>query len=149
MIKLKESTAQVEESEFIYLRKFKSVQQFLKGAKSLDQVLENIETFSNIAKFMNRGSKNQFETPGQNEIFLSATKKNTMNRSMGEEELKETMVSSPDRISDPILSARLSKKEQQPVGSDLNICCICMDRTIDTVLTCFHAYCNECIQHWR
>ena len=55
---------------------------------------------------MNRGSKNQFETPGQNEIFLSATKKNTMNRSMGEEELKETMVSSPDRISDPILSAR-------------------------------------------
>ena len=94
---------------------------------------------------MNRGSKNPFETPGQNEIFLSATKKNTMNRSMGEEEMKETMVSSPDRISDPVLSAREGRKEQQPVGSDLNICCICMDRTIDTVLTCFHAYCNECI----
>lgn len=49
MMKLKESTARVEECEFIYLRKFKSVQQFLKGAKSLDHVLENIETFSNIA----------------------------------------------------------------------------------------------------
>ena len=77
----------------------------------MDQVLENIETFSNIAKFMNRGSKNPFETPGQNEVFLSATKKNSMNRSMGEEEMKETMVSSPDRISDPILSAREGKRE--------------------------------------
>ena len=24
-----------------------------------------------------------------------------------------------------------------------------MDRTIETVLTCYHAYCNECIQDWR
>ena len=62
---------------------------------------------------MNRGSKNPFETPGgQNDILLSGAKKNSMNRSMGEEELKETMVSSPDRISDPIHSARESKREQ-------------------------------------
>ena len=55
------------ESEFVYLRKFKSVQVFLKGAQSLDHVLENIETFSRIARYMNKGNKNPFKTPGQND----------------------------------------------------------------------------------
>ena len=106
MMKLKESTARVEECEFIYLRKFKSVQQFLKGAKSLDHVLENIETFSKIAQFMNRGTKNPFDTPGGEPLIVSSKKKNTMNRSMGEEEMKENIVES-DRISEnTVLSAR-------------------------------------------
>ena len=107
MMKLKESTARVEECEFIYLRKFKSVQQFLKGAKSLDHVLENIETFSNIAQFMNRGNKNPFETPGGDQLIVSAKKKKqTLNRSMEEEEMKKNFVES-DRFSEnSVLSAR-------------------------------------------
>ena len=61
------------ESEFVYLRKFKSVQQFLKGAQSLDHVLENIETFSRIARFMNKGHKGPFETPGEDGIQKQST----------------------------------------------------------------------------
>ena len=33
--------------------------------------------------------------------------------------------------------------------SELNICCICLERQIETVLTCFHAYCNTCIDGWK
>jgi len=37
----------------------------MEGAKSLDQVLENIEQFSNIAKFLNKkANSSQVETPG-------------------------------------------------------------------------------------
>ena len=35
------------------------------------------------------------------------------------------------------------------LGSELNICCICLEKTIEVVLTCFHAYCRECIEDWR
>ena len=33
--------------------------------------------------------------------------------------------------------------------SELNTCCICLDRHIETVLTCFHAYCKPCIEDWK
>jgi len=34
-------------------------------------------------------------------------------------------------------------------SNDLNICCICLDKEIDTILGCFHGYCQECIDEWR
>ena len=34
-------------------------------------------------------------------------------------------------------------------ASELNTCCICLDRHIETVLTCFHAYCKPCIEDWK
>lgn len=34
-------------------------------------------------------------------------------------------------------------------ASELNTCCICLDRYIETVLTCFHAYCRACIDDWK
>ena len=33
--------------------------------------------------------------------------------------------------------------------SELNICCICMEHQIECVLTCFHAYCRNCIDEWN
>lgn len=55
---------------------------------------------------MNRGTKNPFDTPGKEPLIVSSKKKNTMNRSMGEEEMKENIVES-DRISEnTVLSAR-------------------------------------------
>ena len=62
----------MEESEFIYLRKFKTVRKFLNDARTLDHVLENIETFSNIARFMNRTSKVPV-TPGFDSIVKQET----------------------------------------------------------------------------
>ena len=34
-------------------------------------------------------------------------------------------------------------------ANELNICCICLERQIECVLSCFHAYCRECIDEWK
>ena len=41
------------------------------------------------------------------------------------------------------------KQEQTTMPSDLNLCCICLDNQVQCMLTCFHSYCNACIQDWR
>jgi hypothetical protein len=41
------------------------------------------------------------------------------------------------------------EKTTTPLPSDLNLCCICLDKEIQCMLPCFHSYCNGCIQDWR
>lgn len=33
--------------------------------------------------------------------------------------------------------------------SEINICCICLENRIECVLSCFHAYCRDCIDDWK
>lgn len=35
------------------------------------------------------------------------------------------------------------------MSSELNTCCICLDRQIECILSCFHAYCRKCIDDWK
>ena len=90
----------------INIRQFNSVNVFMNRVRSLDTVLENIESFS---------SKVSAERASQEELKAS--------------------------------DQQLIEESRQ--SSELNICCICLDRDIERILTCFHAYCRPCIDDWK
>ena len=107
-----------DEGEVINIRKFRSVTEFMERVRSLDNVLESIESFSSDFRLQQTQSRNEDANEPAGLIV---------------EEVKqpEAVDSADERI------------------SEINTCCICMDRPIERVLTCFHAYCDSCIDEWK
>ena len=133
----------------MFIRKFRTVNDFMDRVRSLDTVLENIESFSSEVKQINgrRDPKPQSNlvTPDLSPQLLatgSGLKRGSHRVTFTESDL-EGAVMEADNWSE-------SNRGEEPVGtSELNICCICIERQVECVLSCFHAYCYDCIENWR
>ena len=63
------------EAAFVFIRKFESVSNFMEKVRSLDTVLENIESFSSEVRRINKsgintGGNNIEDTPGSDNLRL-------------------------------------------------------------------------------
>ena len=117
-----------ELQDMVNIRQFRSVKAFMSSVKSLVNVLENIDSFSRevrktslLAKRGEREQQEEHKGGAASALIVEETK----GLSRGEEE---------------DLFAR---------QSELNLCSICFDRTIERVLSCYHAFCQPCIDDWR
>ena len=118
-----------EMAEMINIRKFRSVKAFMERVSSLNDCLDNIEAFTRQVR------KLQISTPGGDPEEINDNKAAASDSAI-EEEKKDDFAKSP-----PV------KKDS--LASEINTCSICFDRQIEKVLTCYHAYCQPCIDDWK
>lgn len=136
-----DATSETEENqdddcEFIFIRKFRSVADFVERVRTLDTVLENIESFTSD---VNSSTTPTASRPSPLLIEdLPGAKSPT--QAASQQIVEEPEQTTPDC---------LSPYNNEPRKSEINICCICMERQIERVLTCFHAYCLNCIDGWK
>ena len=111
----------------INIRKFRSVKQFTERVKRLDLCLQGIDSFNNDVR------ESRMLTPGGPPLLSGVESNGAPQQEIVEE------VKGPEggRIDDDM------------ADSEINICSICLDRRIEKVLTCYHAFCGECIEDWR
>lgn len=55
------------------------------------------------------------------------------------------LLRNPSSEHDPVSE----QKDEIKSFQEDNLCCICMDRLADSVLSCAHNFCGECIYEWR
>lgn len=141
------------DEDMVFIRKFKSVKDFMSKVNSLDTVLENIESFSLEPKTPTSQHKELLlpmtpepGSPASALQFLSEEKKGS-EMSDAVPMIEEARNKKDSAVIEVNWTPGLTKGAPSP--SELNLCCICLERQIESVLTCFHAYCRPCIDDWK
>ena len=102
--------------------------------KSLDEVLEAIMSYCVEARQLNSEIKS-----------LKASQKTQIKVDFDESKEAQLLIV-PENA--PVISQQIVTKKLT-IADDLNLCCICFENNVETLLPCFHSYCYRCIDDWK